>query len=55
MKKYMKPIISIEEFETTDGMLVDSIQGLDGVTKGGGKFSGGDADSRRGYWDDEEE
>ena len=58
MKKYIKPnvlIVSVR-IEKILQQSLTSVKGLSGVEKKEGFFSGGDADSRRNrYWDDEDD
>jgi len=58
MKKYIKPnvlIVRVKVEKLLNANSIQTVQGLDGVTKGG-VFGGGTADSRRNrYWDDEED
>ena len=58
MKTYIKPSITIAVVET-EGLIaasntVGSVSGLEGVTQGDGDFGGGAADSRGGWFDDED-
>lgn len=52
MKAYIRPNLEVINVKTES--LLQNVSGAEGITNGG-KFAGGDGDSRRGGWLDDEE
>lgn len=58
MKKYIKPNALIEDIkgeELLNQNSITNVNGLSGVEKKEGPFSGGEADSRAWDWDDDDD